>query len=146
MRMRIGLAVFAMLVTLLPSDATAQKRQRDRIQRDEILASPHRDLDLFQVIRTMRPHFLEGARGVRTMGGGSRPPAPLAVYIDRKKDIGVEALRTLPASQVQEVRYLDPTRSLNEFGPMVNGGAIIVTLYKSRSDTNSTDAVKPPSR
>lgn len=146
MRIRTGLVVIATIAALLPSDASAQKRQRDRIQRDEIIASPHRDLDLYQVIRTMRPHFLEGARGVRTMGGGSRPPAPLAVYIDRKKDIGVDALKTLPAAQVQEVRYLDPTRSLNEFGPMVNGGAIIVTLYKSRPDTNPSDAVKPAPR
>jgi hypothetical protein len=154
-------SIFAMLLIVVacaaaaPSDAMGQKRQRDRISREEILNSPHKDLDLYQVVRALRPHFLEPPPGVRTLGG-SYGPSPVAVYVDGTRETGIDALRTLAALRVDEVRYLDPTRSENEFGPRANGGALVIKLYKAPKalptpapavprDSAPRDSVRPPS-
>lgn len=115
-------------LALAPATSQAQKRQRDRITREEILASSLRDRDLYQVIRSLRPHFVEPPKGRRTLGAGYI--APVAVYLEEKKDTGIDALKMMSASIVEEVRYLDPSASANRFGPTVNGGAVMVKLYK----------------
>lgn len=53
---------------------------------------------------------------------------PVVVYIGRLRQAGVESLTTISAINVEEVRYLDPTASQNEFGPTASGGALIVVL------------------
>ena len=140
----VGLLTAAALVALAPAESLAQKRNRDRITRQEILSSPHRDLDVYQVIRSLRPHFLSRPPGVRTLGG-SYGPEPVAVYVDGVRETGVAALRTLAATRVEEVRYLDPTRSENEFGPRANGGALVVKLYKQPRDLPAAPDSTPPS-
>jgi hypothetical protein len=154
--------IVAMLVAAVtcalaaPRDAVAQKRQRDRISREEIVSSPHKDLDLYQVIRALRPNFLQPPPGARTLGG-SYGVSPVAVYVDGTQETGIDALRTMTALRVEEVRYLDPTRSENEFGPRANGGAIVIKLYKapkvtprpvgdSSSPAPPTPAPTPPAR
>jgi hypothetical protein len=132
-RLRSGAAALILAgawLALTPCESVAQKRQRDRITREEILSSPHRDVDIYQVIRGLRPHFLEPPPGVRTLGGAYAPNA-VAVYVDGVRETGVDALRMLTAVRVEEVRYLDPTRSESEFGPRASGGAVAVRLYKA---------------
>jgi hypothetical protein len=124
----VALMALAVLA-LLPAPMEAQKRQRDRITRDEILASPHKDQDLFQVIRNIRPHFLEAPRGVRS--GGNSVINPVVVYVDGKKDTGLDALKLMAAREIEDVRYFEPSQSMSEFGPMANGGAVIVKRYKA---------------
>lgn len=133
-------------LALTPSESAAQKRQRDRISREEIVSAPHRDLDLYQVIRSLRPHFLEPPPGVRTLGG-AYGPAPVAVYVDGARETGIDALRTITASRVDEVRYLDPTRSENEFGPRASGGAVTVRLYRGpKAPSPVRDSAQSPPR
>jgi hypothetical protein len=134
------------LLALAPAESLSQKRQRDRITREEILKSAHSELDLFQVIRSLRPQFLAPPPGVRTLGGANAP-APVAVYVDGRRETGVDALRTMMAFQVEEVRYLDATRAENEFGPTVSGGAVLVKMYKApRIPTPSRDTTPTPPR
>jgi len=138
MIVRWGMAALILAGALLaasPGHLQAQKTQRDRITREEIQASAQRALDAFQLIRGLRPHFLAAPRGVRTLGG-SNGPASLAVYVNGKRDIGVAVLETLMARDIEEIRYLDPTKSTNEFGPSASGGAILVKLSAApRRDT-----------
>lgn len=137
-----ALVVAGMSLALTPRESLAQKRQRDRITREEILSSAHKDLDIYQVIRSLRAHFLEPRPGVRTLGGSY--VEGVSVYIDGKRDTGLDALRTLMAKDVGEVRYLDPTRSENEFGPKAKGGAVVVKLYKAPRDLPAVgDSTKP---
>lgn len=136
------------LLTLGPIEALAQKRQRDVIGRDEIAAAAHPDM--YQVIRSIRPHFLEPPKGLRTMpqefrdrsgtrsAGGSSGIAPLVVYVDGRRDTGVDALKLIAPQAVEEVRYLDPARSENQFGIMANGGAIVVKLRSAPARTDTT--------
>lgn len=122
--------IMAATSAFLPEPAAAQKRQRDVITREEILNSAHRNLDLYQVVRSLRPHFLAPPRGVRTLGNA--PPAAAVVYIDRNRAGGIEQLRLLSPAGVEEVRYLDPSRAENQFGITHSGGAILVTLVKEK--------------
>ncbi len=143
---RVGFAALTLagLIVLAPAEGAAQKRQRDRITQEEILKSAHSELDLFQVIRSLRPHFLKPPPGVRTLGGAN-PPAQVVVYVDGRREIGIDALRTIMGPQVEEVRYLDAARSENEFGPTANGGAVLVKLLKTpRKPAPARDSTQPP--
>lgn len=149
---RILLAA-AGLVLVAPLPAAAQKRQRDRITRQEILESAHRSYDLFQVVRSLRPRFLEPPPGVRSFGNSNAPHTPLAVYVDGKRDIGVEALKLIDPQRVEEVRYLEPDRANAEYGPVAANGAIVVRLVRgnvqaagmpAKPDSAKRDSTKPP--
>jgi len=139
-RIVIGLGSALLLVS--GTEAFAQKRQRDVITREEIQGSAARSGDLHRAIRSLRPHFLETGRGVRTLGNSIIEP--LSVYVDGARQTGAEALRTLPADAVEEVRYLDPTKAGNELGPRASGGALLVKLHKARTDAPPPVPPVPP--
>jgi hypothetical protein len=124
LRMLVAAAVSG---ALAPS-ADAQKRNRDVITRQEILNSAHQDRDLYEAVRSLRPHFLAGPRGVRTLGGA--PPAPTVLYVNGTKMGDLEGLKLIRAVETEEVRYLEPSRAENEFGIGHSGGAVLVKLVK----------------
>jgi hypothetical protein len=128
---RLGVAALAFVgasMVVTPAHVLAQKKQRDLITREEILASAQKETDLYQAIRSLRPHFLEAPRGIRTMGNTSA--APTMVYIDGTRESTLDALRGIMASTIAEVRYLDPAKAQNELGPTATGGAVMVKRYK----------------
>ena len=108
--------------------STAPQPQRDLLLREEILSSTYRDLDLYQALRGLRPKFLEPPVNPRSRA--TTASLPTAVYVDRMRQTGLAALRTVRASDVEEVRYLDPTASQSELGPTAAGGAVVVKLRK----------------
>lgn len=110
--------------------STGSARLRDVLTRAEIEQSAQREVDLYQAIRSLRPHFLAPAPGV----GRTSNDVALAVYVDRLRQNGVIALRSITAWRVEEVRYLDPTASQNELGPSASSGAIVVTMRKPQED------------
>jgi hypothetical protein len=134
------LLVAAAAIAVLPAAASAQKRQRDLITRQEIEASPKRSGNLLQLIRSLRPHFLEPPRGTRGLqfegtdrvnqkSGSGSSMIPVAVFIGNNQQSGVDALESLMADQVEEVRYLDASKAIGEFGLSRGaGGAIILKL------------------
>ena len=131
--MRFGLSAVMLaagLAIAAPGDALAQKKSRDVITQEEIEKSGQKDQDLIAAIRSLRPHFLEGPRGVRTMGSGMI--YPVVVVVDGRKVTGLDDLVTILAKDVKEVRYLDPNRSQNEYGATANGGAIVVKLLGAK--------------
>jgi len=73
----------------------------------------------------LRPHFLAPPPGLQR---ASAEPAT-AVYVGRTRQNGLDALRTILASNVDEVRYLDPTAAQNQFGAAASAGAVIVKLH-----------------
>lgn len=141
---RIVLALLVFIISFVPASASAQKRQRDRITREEIEASPHKNLDAFQLIRNMRPHFLEPPKGVRSFGGSNTAFTPIALYVDGRRDSGLDALRTMDPLTFEEIRYLDPTRAENEFGTNAANGAVVVKLRKVRPPSPPADTARPP--
>src|SRR5947209_3929012 len=65
----LGLGIAAL--PLGPLAANAQKKQRDLITREEILASAKKDQDLFAAIKSLRPRFLDPPRGVHSLNVGA---------------------------------------------------------------------------
>lgn len=138
--MRYTLMVLAAAGAMLagaPGDAGAQKKSRDRLTREEIEKASLTNQDLFTAIRSLKPHFLEAPRGVRTIGGGMLNP--LVIYVDGRKASGADVLVSIRADAVDEVRYLDPTKSQNEYGITANGGALQVKM-----STKTVAAEKKP--
>jgi hypothetical protein len=133
--MRITLrASFAVVVLagagmlLSPSRSAAQKKQRDLLTRAEIQASAKRDDNLYSALRVLRPHFLETSPGQVSFG---RSPIMYPVaYIDGRPEPSVDGLHTIKASDVEEVRYLDPAHAAIEYGPSASGGAVVVKMHK----------------
>jgi hypothetical protein len=119
-----------------PSNSPAPQRQRDLLTRDEILSSTAQQGDLLQAIHSLRPNFLAVPRGVYSPS--SPTAAPIVVYVNHIRQSGLESLRSISASKVAEVRYLEPTAALNEFGPTAGGGALVVTLYDPAKEPTAT--------
>ena len=123
MRTAIALSLsMGLLVIVAPTEAVAQRRQPDRITREEIDASPHRQLDIHELIRRTKPGFLSSngaARGV-----------PTALYIDGRKHGGIDALKSIAATRVQDVVFFEPARATTEFGPQAASGAIVIKLRR----------------
>src|SRR5687767_2427349 len=123
------LLVVGTLIGLAPVDAFAQKKQRDLITAEEIEKAGWKDRDLLVTIRALRPHFLELPKGVRSLGGGAQ--YPLLVVLDGSRQ-GQEVLEQILATDVKEIRYLDPSRSQNEYGINANGGAIVIKTFAGK--------------
>ena len=114
---------------LSPSRTAAQKKQRDLLTRAEIQASAKRDDDLYSALRVLRPHFLETAPG--QVSFGASPVMHPVAYIDGRPEPSVDGLHTIKASDVEEVRYLDPAHAAVDYGPSASGGAVVVKLHKA---------------
>lgn len=140
MRPQLLAGIAVALIAAAPSTACAQKQQRDLISREELVkvTQDNESMDLFTAIQRLRPRFLEAPRGLRSFGGGTI--YPIVVSIDGRKT-DPQMLQTLRALEVEEVRYLDPSRSQNEFGVTANSGAIVIKLPKKPKDPKPP---KPP--
>lgn len=128
-----GILVVLALMGASPGSLEAQKRQRDLIKHDEIVATVTQDVDLLAAIQRMRPHFLEN-KG-RTMG--MAVINPIRIYIDRSEQ-PAEFLKATLAWDVEEVRYMSPSEAEGRYGGRANGGAIVIKLPKIKVKKDST--------
>jgi hypothetical protein len=146
--MLVMTAVVGGSLLLTPNEAVAQKQEgvkskgRNFITQSEIDNSAQRDGDIYSVIRALRPHFLSPPKGTRSLGGAGM--AGVALYIDRHREPDLSGLQLLMANRVEEVQYLDPSRSENEFGISANGGAIVIRTRGATPAGAPKDATKPP--
>lgn len=124
--MLIGLAACAGTVSGAQREHQLQP-QRDILTRDEILQSTASTGDLLRAIQSLRPNFLVTHNSAHS--DRSAAASPLAVYVGQIRQTGLDALRSINASNVAEVRYLDPTAAQNLYGFVATGGALVVRLY-----------------
>lgn len=120
-------AVVVVAATVAPREADAQRRDRDLISHEELAQSSKERADLFQAIRSLRPHFLQGPRGVRSLGGAQSNTRPI-VYLNGTRMGEINMLRDILTRDVQEVRFVPPTEASQLYGPEHGGGVIQVTL------------------
>lgn|SRR5512142_409115 len=85
--------------------------------------------NLFDAIRQLRPRWME--RGGPTALRGPGAQGSLTVYVDRVREGGTEALRSVPLGLVESVRYLTPSQAQGEFGLDNIYGAIQVTTRRA---------------
>jgi hypothetical protein len=85
--------------------------------------------NLYDAIRQLRPNWLEVGSPSRL-----RPSAEpgIMVYVDRTREGGTEALRTIPLLLVESVRWLSPSQAEGEFGLDNTRGAIRVITRHGR--------------
>ncbi|HEV8448484.1 MAG TPA: hypothetical protein VGQ44_16760 [Gemmatimonadaceae bacterium] len=124
----LALAVFA---CGKPVSSAPTPHDRNVLTYDEIINSAHAGSDLYEAVQGLRPHFLEPPPGVQP-GSVSHTGT---VYIDARRAGGLDVLRSLTASTVEEVRYLGPTQSQNEYGPRATLFTLVVRLRRPRPDT-----------
>jgi len=105
--------------------SSPSRSSRSPITPDEI--GERRTLDVYTVVEQLRPNWLR-ARGQATPTGGVRL---VQVVVDGTiQPGGVEVLRTLRGSQVQEIRYLSGQDATTRYGLDVEGGVIVVTTFR----------------
>ncbi len=139
-----GVVLLTGALALVPEPASAQGRKRDLITRAELLASAQKSTDLYQAIRSIRPHFVAPPRGVRTIGAS--PPAPIVVYVDGNRQGDVSVLNSIMTMNVYEVAYLEPSKAQDEYGITHSGGAILIKLFKGvekEPPSPKKDSTKP---
>lgn len=125
-------ALLALVTLAVASPAEAQRRERDRIDAEELRESAKERANLFQAIRSLRPHFLAGPRGTRSLGGGVVPRVPL-VYLNGTRAGDATMLRDIQTINVAEVRFIPPTEASNLYGLDHGAGVIQVTLINRPS-------------
>jgi hypothetical protein len=129
--MLIGLAACAGAASGAQRDHRPEP-QRDVLTRDEILASTSNTGDLLRAIQSLRPNFLVTHNSAHSQR--SAAALPLAVYVGQMRQTGLDALKSISAANVAEVKYLDPTAAQNQFGFGATGGALVVKLYEKPKD------------
>ena len=88
-----------------------------------------------EAVRILRPQWLARPMGrvassnVITSGGGNQE---IIVYIDDTRQPEFDALATVPAAKIVEIRYLDQNRAVQLHGPGHEGGVIEVTTTDKR--------------
>lgn len=128
--MLITLAVAAALASGCASGGKSGASSRPHGSRylvtQEQLAA-HADRSVYEVLLEINPPFLRSRDVVTT----DHPYAdPVDVYVDGAPTEGVDALKTIRASTVQEIRFYEPAEAHVHFSGAHNGGLIAVTLKK----------------
>ena len=115
--------------------ASAQKYDRNKITREDILQAPGSVYTALDAVRVLRPTWLQQPLGrvassdVISGGGGA---TEVVVYIDDVRQNSLDELRIVPRSQIWEMRFLDQNRAIILRGPGHELGAIEVTTVDKR--------------
>ena len=123
---------------LLMSCAAAPQQgrgDRNNLTRAEVEEAGSSIVTARDAVRILRPQWLTPPRGrvassnVMNEGGGQQG---LIVYIDDARQPEYDALATVPAAKILEMKYLDQNRAVLLRGPGHEGGVIEVTTTDKR--------------
>jgi hypothetical protein len=133
--LRLGALVSLTILGCLPPSGPARPARPgtnlDEISRAEVDAGVWPGGTAYDLIRARRPRMLI-ARGVSTTlvarSGGTAPRMTrgIKVYVDGVPVGGVETLTSIPATAVQDVRWLSAVEATTRYGTGNANGAIIV--------------------
>lgn len=79
--------------------------------------TPYATLNVYEAVRRLRRFWLQGS--------GGRSPR---VFVNDREMGGAPSLEEYRADQVAEIRFIQPTNAMTQFGPDYAGGVIQVTL------------------
>lgn len=104
----------------------------DRITSAEVEATSGAQ-NAYDLIRRLRPRWLQASSGASSIGGGIRGSSIL-VYLDGNRlGTAPDALRTLSTSGIKTLQFLDAVRAatvLREIGSESIAGAIVITTMQ----------------
>lgn len=101
--------------------ATAVRHDPNLISGEELATS--NGANAYEVISRLRPSFLRSRGTTTVMTTGSDYAA---VYLDSQKYGDLSSLRSIPTSQIKEIRYYSGSEAIGRFGSMLGGGVIQV--------------------
>ena len=104
-------------------------RNRDLITENDLQADPSlRAQSVLEVVRTLRPHFLnDHGNNTLAAGGMSDPEAgKVHVSVDNGRIVALTELSSMHANQVTEIRYLNAGQAMQKFGTAARQGPVIL--------------------
>jgi len=101
--------------------AAATTRNRDVITREEISDASMGSQNVLEVVKALRPSFLT----VRGSHSGSQA-GTVHASIDGNRVTSLDELRTLQASTIAEIRFLNPAAAMQKFGGSAMEGPVIL--------------------
>ena len=107
---------------------TTPRSDENLITREELATA--NASNLFDAIRQLRPRWMD--RGGPTALRASESQGGLMVYVDRVREGGTDALRSIPLTMVDSVRFLTASQAQGEFGLDNIRGAIQVVTLRGR--------------
>jgi hypothetical protein len=96
---------------------------RNVVTADEL--SGMSELSAHDVLSRIRPEFLR-SRGARSLRGAPAEEYPV-VYMDHTRLGSIDALRSIRASTIREIRYLNGADATTRYGTGHGAGVILVT-------------------
>lgn len=129
-----------LLLVVISGSALAQKRgDRSLITRVDLDEQGNGLVTAQDAIQRLRPNWLRPPMGRNAPAGmldglGDRDGTAkeAILYIDEVRQPNLEALRTVPAAKVLEMKYLDQNRAVQMLGPGHEAGAILITTVNKR--------------
>ena len=133
------LLALALLVCAHTAEAQKKSRgDRNKITRVDLDEAGGTVISALDAINLLRPMWLNppmGRSASSSLGGsqsagGTTATEPI-VYIDDMRQTAVDVLRSLKASTIVEMKYLDQNRAIQMLGPGHEMGAIqVTTIHK----------------
>ncbi len=122
--LRAGLALGLVSALLIACGAARSggARNPNLITTDELRAL--NVSNAYEAVERLRPMFLR-TRGVQSATAEAQLPV---VYIDGIRQGGPEVMRTLPLTDVQEIRYISAADATTRYGTNHTGGAIEIRI------------------
>jgi len=105
------------------------RRERDVITKDEMARANVGAQSVLDVVTNLRPAFLN-VRGLHNVAavGGDPEAGKVHASIDGNKLVTLDDLRSVPASTVKEIRYLNPAAAMQRFGGDAREGPVILVV------------------
>lgn len=135
----VALAVLAVAPDVAVSQAAvpdapapAKKRRSDnmRLTQEDLEGIQGNFVTAVDMIRTLRPRWLNPTMGRMAQAGGDGQPgggaSEIIIYIDGNRQPSMNELNTLRAALVKEMRYLDQNKAVQHYGPGHELGVIEV--------------------
>ena len=125
----------ALLTSCASSGKITGRNETTSITRGDIEQGGAGGFTAREVVRVLRPQWLSRPMGraassnVLGTGGGGQE---IIVYINDVRQPEYDALTTVPASRILEIKYLDQNRAVQLHGPGHEGGVIEVTTIDKR--------------
>ena len=140
MRTSILAVLYVTLCTVCVPDSLhaqdkKQRGDRARITQDDLREAPGVNT-AFDAIRTLRPQWFSPSLGrtatAGASGGGGGGATEVVVYIDDLRQTALDDLKTVKATTIVEMRFLDQNRAIQMRGPGHEMGVIEVTTINKR--------------
>jgi hypothetical protein len=130
------LAFLGVVAVAAPAGAQEKRGDRNKLTQAEIAEVGTGIMTARDAIRMLRPQWMtppplgrQASSNMLTSGGGS---PVIVVYINDTRQPDIEALATVPAAKIVEMKYLDQNRAVLLHGPGHESGVIEVTTTDKR--------------